>query len=80
MADDPTDQAPADAPAIDPKERLALLEAENARLRAQLAAYEPPPKPIQEYPKWATKRTADSVERVLVQDEAAFHALGEGWE
>lgn len=80
MADDLTDPVPppvASGSSVD--ERIAALESENAALKAKLSAYEPPPKPIQAYPKWVTKKTDDSIERVLVQNEDAHKALGEGW-
>lgn len=77
MADDL--QTSGETPGVDLSARVAELEAENADLKAKLAAYEPPPKPFQEYPKWVTKQTEDSIERVIVQDEAGFKALGEGW-
>lgn len=48
MPDEQTDSTPG----VDPYARIDALEAENADLRAKLAAYEPPPPPVQEYPKW----------------------------
>ena len=60
---------------------LLALQAENADLKAKLAAYEPPAPEKVEYPKWLYRRDAEGqiLDQVLVADEAERATLAKGW-
>ena len=54
---------------------LAAKDADIADLKAKLGELQPPPPPIQEYPKWVT----DGKEKRVVQTPEEHKALGQGW-